>query len=419
MHYHRRLIEPKLLSYSDSFACTLVAGARQVGKSTTLNELFGDAYRAFVFDPVQDIYGVKDDPDLFLRNNPPPLILDEIQYVPELIPALKRFIDRDRRPGMYLITGSQQWQVMRSLAESLAGRVAMIELPAFSLQERADIEGPTWVTAWINAAQGTADVGPAVFADFVSAGRSATEAIWRGGFPEVNTLSDEVIPGWMQGYVATYLQRDVRTLLETRDESQFASFLGLCAALTAQECNYSQLGRDIGLSSPSAKRWLGVLRGSFQWLEVPAFSSNHIKRLSSRPKGYLTDTGLACHLMRLSGPKAVQGHPAFGALFETLVVTEIWKQLQAQPSQPTLYHFRQHKSTEVDLILEADGRLFPIEIKASSRVGPADARAIDSFREKVGDTVQVGLIVYAGSKILKLTDRCVAIPFDLMPTSAR
>ena len=415
MQYHHRLIEPKLQSYAGAFSCTLIAGARQVGKSTTLAELFEERYRTFVFDPVQDLYGVKEDPDLFLRNNPPPLILDEIQYVPELIPALKRFIDRDRQPGMYLITGSQQWHVMRHLAESLAGRVAILELPGFSWQESADIEGPSWMNCWLEQATHGVTAGLKALSPFTSQGQSATQTLWRGGFPEVNTLSDEVIPGWMQGYVSTYLQRDVRTLLNLRDETQFATFLALCASLTAQECNYSQLGRDIGVSSPSAKRWIGVLRGSFQWLEVPAFSSNHLKRLSSKPKGYLTDTGLACHLIRLSSPQAVQGHPAFGALFETHVVTEIWKQLQALPLVPTLYHYRQHSGTEVDLIIENDGLLFPVEVKASTRIGPSDARSINVFREKMGTNAQPGLIVYAGTEILQITDACVAVPFDLLP----
>ncbi len=415
MNYHRRLIEAKLRAFFRSFSCTLLTGARQVGKSTTLQQLFGDSCRTFVFDPVQDLYGVKPDPDLFLRNNPPPLILDEIQYVPELVPALKRAVDSNRRPGMYLITGSQQWHVMRDLAESLAGRVAMLELPAFCLQEAGDVNQPCWMNRWLDAAPNGAEAAVRALRKSSSAGASATESIWRGGFPEVRTLEESVVPGWMQGYVATYLQRDVRTALDVRDEGLFATFLALCAALTAQEVNVSQLGRDIGLSSPSAKRWIQALRGTYQWLEVPAFSANHIKRLSGKAKGYLGDTGLACFLLRLSSPQAVQGHPAFGALFETFVVTEIWKQLQAQPLIPALYHYRQHSGAEVDLVVEKDGMLFPVEVKAASHVRPGDARSIQIFREKVGPKVQPGLVVYAGSEVLKLSDDCAAVPFDLLP----
>ena len=415
MKYKGRLLEEKLGAFIESFACTLVTGARQVGKSTLIDHVVGRDFSTFVFDPVQDLYGARRDPDMFLRNNPPPLVLDEIQYAPELVPAIKRVVDENRSPGMFVISGSQQWEVMKKLAESLAGRVGILELPAFCAQESLErIDAPCWLNAWMDAAPSGLDAGLEVLAERASTGDSATNRIWRGGFPEVETLRQTVIPGWMQGYVATYLQRDVRALLEVRDETQFAAFLALCAALTAQECNYEQLGRDIGLSSPSAKRWVWILRGTYQWLEVPALTSNHIKRLSSRPKGYLADTGLACYLMRLSSPEAVQGHPAFGALFETRVATECHKQVQSQVLPPVLHHYRQHSGAEIDLVLERDGKFFPLEVKASSTVGPADARSIRVFGEKLGDAAMPGLIVYGGRKVLKLADHCVAVPFDLI-----
>lgn len=415
MNYKKRLLEEKLRAYVAAFSCTLVTGARQVGKSTLIQQLFGSSFRTFVFDPVQDLYGVRKDPDLFLRNNPPPLVLDEIQYVPELVPALKRYVDENRRPGMYIITGSQRWHIMRNLAESLAGRVALLELPSFCLQETEErCDRPCWLNQWLDAAPAGVDRGLAALSKYRSTGHSLTQRIWRGGFPEVQSLDQAVVPGWMQGYVGTYLQRDVRTLLDVRDEMQFASFLALCASLTAQECNFEQLGRDIGLSSPSAKRWIGLLRGTYQWLEIPAFAPNHLKRLSARPKGYAADTGLACYLMRLSSPEAVQGHPAFGALFETLAVTECHKQLQCRNFVPALYHYRQHSGTEIDLIIEKDGMLFPIEIKAASNVKPMDTRAIDVFREKMGDVVQPGLIIAGCKEPHRVGERCGAAPFDLV-----
>ncbi len=315
---------------------------------------------------------------------------------------------------MFQITSSQQWQVMRDLSESLAGRVALLELPTFCFQEISDTQGPCWLNDWLAAVPCGVDVALNLMQTKEVRGYSATQRIWRGGFPEVQDLTENVIPGWMQGYISTYLQRDVRTILTVRDETQFAAFLALCAALTAQECNYNRLGRDIGLSAPAAKRWISVLRGSYQWLEIPAFSLNTIKRLSSRPKGYFTDTGLAAYLLRLSSPEAVQGHPAFGALFETMVVMECYKQLQQQSLVPGLFHYRQHSGAEVDLIVDKDGLLFPIEIKASSQVGPRDARSIGVFQEAIGTAAQAGLIVYGGSEVLRVNERCVAVPFDLI-----
>lgn len=415
MKYTSRSLEGKLKAYAAAFPCVLVGGARQVGKSTMLAHCFGGARRTFVFDPVADIYGVRDDPDLFLKNNPPPLILDEIQYVPELIPALKRAVDRDRRPGMYLITGSQQWEVMKHLAESLAGRVGILDLQGFSLTEQYGASGGDWVRDWLDAAPQDADGLLGVTAPYRAGGLSPTRCIWRGSFPEVRTLDEGVVPGWMQGYVATYLQRDVRTMLGVRDEMQFSAFLALCASLTAQECNYNHLGRDIGLSPPSARRWIGVLRGTYQWLEIPAFSHNTVKRLSSRPKGYAADTGLACYLMRISSEQAVQGHPAFGALFETWVAAELHRRMQPFPLPPALYHYRQHSGAEVDLVIEKDGALFPVEIKSASAVRPRDARSISIFQERMGPRARAGVIIYAGNEVLRLNNRCTAVPFDLLP----
>ncbi len=412
MKYHQRNIETKVRRYFESFSCVLLVGSRQTGKSTLLQHLYGEKINAFTFDPVQDIYGARADPDLFLRNNPAPLILDEIQYAPELVPALKRYVDAHRAPGLFLITGSQQWEVMRNLSESLAGRVAIIELPAFSLSEQQEDARLNWFKCWLE----TAEDSSAAFDRLLrgaSSGQSPTQLIWRGSYPEVQALADDVIPGWMRGYVSTYLQRDVRSLLAVKDETQFGAFLGLCAALTAQECNYSQMGRDIGLSTPAVQAWIATLRGTFQWLEIPAFSRNPIKNLSQKPKGYLTDTGLACYLLRLSSSEAVLGHPLFGALFETFVMLDLIKQVQGLGTLPAFQHFRLHSGMEVDLIAEINGKYYPIEIKAASSVKPHDAAGVSRFQDLSGKQAGAGLIVYGGRQALRISERCLAVPFDL------
>ncbi len=411
MQYHSRSIEDNLNLLTKELPCVLITGARQVGKTTLLRERFGSFGEFLTFDPVQDLYGEKSDPDLFLRNHPPPLILDEIQYVPQLVPALKRYVDSHRRPGLFLITGSQQWSVMRHISESLAGRLAMLNLAPFSLAEGADCPAGNWLPQWLEAnALETPDaldhlIGGEVI-DFIPG-----TSIWRGSFPEVATLSDTAISAWMQGYVSTYLQRDVRQMLDIRDESQFGVFLSLCASLTGQEVNRSQLGRDIGLSSPTAKKWLDVLKAGMQWIELPAFSRNMLKRLSHRPKGYMADTGLACHLMRLPVATAVSGHPAYGALFETLAVTDLIKQTHAMPTPPCFYHYRQHSGAEVDLVVEYGGKLYPIEIKSTARVRPTDARGIRIFQETMNpDEVGPGIVLYAGTECLRLDENILAVP---------
>lgn len=412
MHYKKRLIEERLRKYAESFACVLVAGARQVGKSTLLEHVFGKSHRTFVFDPVQDLHAARKDPELFLRNNPGPLILDEIQYVPELTSAIKRSVDRDRSPGRYLLTGSQQWHVMRKLADSLAGRLGTLELGGFCLSECHGLEGTPWVNRWIDHARDGADAAMAALSSGHAAGFSPAERIWRGSFPEVQTFEESVTPGWMQGYIGTYLQRDVRTLADLSDESTFVMFMALCAALTAQEVNYSQLGRDIGVAGPTARRWLGLLRSTYQWIELPAYAANVVKRISGRPKGHWADTGLACYLMRISSPQSVQGHPAYGALFESLVVGDILRQLAGRPLAPASYHYRQHSGSEVDLVLQHDGVLFPIEVKSTAVTSPADARGLGVFRGVVREPVAAALIVYSGRELLRVDAQTVAVPFD-------
>jgi len=410
MQYHPRAIEPVLEMLARELPCIVITGARQVGKSTLLTERFSSFGEFITFDPVQDSYGEKQDPDLFLRNHPPPLILDEIQYVPQLIPALKRYVDAHRQPGLFLITGSQQWSVMRHLSESLAGRLAILDLAPFSLAELVDTPGANWLPRWLD--DNTHQVMTAQ--ERLLAGNTIdlvpSKAIWRGCYPEVARLSDKAIPAWMRGYIAAYLQRDVRQMLDVRDENLFGTFLSLCASLTGQEVNQSQLGRDIGLSAPTARKWLDVLRAGMQWIEVPAYSRNVVKRLSMRPKGYWADTGLACHLMRLPDSAAVSGHPAFGALFETLAVTDLIKQTHGMSLRPAFYHYRQHSGTEVDLVADYGGKLYPIEIKSTARVRPSDAAAIKVFRELLGDAAGPGLVIYAGTESLRLDDSILAIP---------
>lgn len=397
-----------------TFPCVLVAGARQVGKSTLLNHMFGKTHAAFVFDPVQDLYGARKDPDLFLRNNPRPLILDEIQHAPELVPALKRHIDQNRTAGRFLISGSQQWEVMRHLSESLAGRVAILELHGFCLAEVTNHRGPIWLSHCLTERITNSSDAFDLLRGHQSSNVSPVERIWRGAFPEVQSLEPAAIPAWMQGYVATYLERDIHRLTPVHDEMQFSSFLTLCATLTAQEWNYSQLGRDIGLSSVSARRWAGLLRGTYQLLELPAFSRSTVKRLSLRPKCHIMDTGLACYLMRISSPESLQGHPTFGFLFESHVVTDCLRQIQSMNMRPALHHYREHAGQEVDLIVELDGRHIPIEIKAASSAVPGDAVALEQFCKQTTNRAPYALLIYGGHDVLRIGPHTVAIPFDLL-----
>lgn len=409
--YIPRALTTRLETLASTFPVVVVSGARQVGKSTLLQHVFGQRAGIVAFDPTMDIGNARADPDLFLDNHPAPMILDEIQYAPELVAALKRRVDRDRRPGSYFLTGSQQWHIIRSLAESLAGRAVFLDLEGFALSEMARADAKSaWLPAWMEDPEG-----------FLSAPRARLalpfgpyETIWRGALPDATRLPLGTLPDFWEGYFRTYVERDLRLLTSVSDWHAFGHFARLAAALTAQEINASHLGREIGITPQTARRWLDLLIATFQWFEAPAHSGNAVKRVSGKAKGYLADTGFACWAQAISSPAALGGHPMWGHLFETFMVAEIRKQSALMSPKPRIHHWRAAGGAEVDLLLERDGRFFPFEFKARTRVTSADARGIRAFREAYpGLDIAPGLVIGLGDRVERLQAPDVAIPWDL------
>lgn len=410
MNYKKRALGSKLTTLTAHFPVVVVSGGRQVGKSTLIGRHFPE-WDSVVFDPVIDIGNAREDPELFLRNHPAPLVLDEVQYCPELVPSLKRIVDADKRPGLYILTGSQQWSVMQSVAESLAGRAVFVDLEGFSLAEIASsLASPNWLERYLDSPEQFLSSKPGR----LPLGRTLNELLWRGWLPEADTLPEQVLSEFHAAYLRTYIERDVRLMLDAGDWQQFGRFVQLVAALTAQEVNHSQLGREIGVTPQTAKRWLSVLKASFQWHEIPAWHGNMLKRISLKPKGYFADTGLACHLQSIASAKTLSGHPLAGALFESAVMAEIRKQIAPMGSRPNLYHWRLHSGSEVDLILERDGRLYPIEIKLNSRPKPKDTRGLRTFREHhTTKPIAPGLVIAPVEAVQQLTENDYAVPWDL------
>lgn len=400
-----------------SFPVVVVSGARQVGKSTLLAKLFGPKARHVVFDPVRDVEGVRSDPDLFLSNNRTPLILDEVQYVPELVSALKRRVDLQRTPGRYFLTGSQQWGVLKTLAESLAGRAAFLDLDGFCL---AELVGSPQPTAWLESYLDNPDAFVKRSHARLQLPRSAEEHVWRGFLPEAQFLPLASVPDFHAAYQRTYVERDVRLMADISDWALFGRFVRLAAALTAQEINFAELGREIGLTPQTSRRWLGLLVATFQWFELPAYHGNAIKRLSGRPKGHFSDTGLAAAAQAISSPHALGGHPLWGPLFESAAVADLCKQAAILSPRPNAYHWRTHASAEVDLILERDGRFFPIEIKGTSHPDRHAAAGIAAFRETYPRLrIAPGLILAPAASAYRLTEHDYVLPWDIVGSRVR
>jgi predicted AAA+ superfamily ATPase len=411
MLYKKRIQENKIKELTNYFKVIFLVGARQVGKSSLLMHLYPDT-KIFVFDPVLDQYNVRQDPDLFLNSFEPPLILDEVQFVPEVLPSLKRKVDKSGQNGQYFLTSSQQMSILKNVSESLAGRVALIKIGIMSPQEIYDQFKPqqNWFIKYLKNPDNffRENFSP------ITNVPSVYQSIWRGGMPGTIELPNSALFTYFSSYIQTYVERDVRLLENVNDLAIFGRFVALISALTAQEINFTQLGRDIGIAPATAQRWLNILSYSYQWTTLTAFSNNSVKRVSGKGKGMITDTGLACYLQRISSPDALAGHPMLGAFFESFCFNMLKSFCAALDTEPNFYHWRSLDGAEVDLLLEIDGKFFPIEVKCKSNVNKHDARGITAFKQNYPHlNIQKGIIIYAGSICYPVTEDVIAVPWNL------
>jgi predicted AAA+ superfamily ATPase len=409
MKYQKRLLENKLRQLGRHFSTVVLTGARQVGKSTLLRHILPEAQH-ITFDPVIDVDNARRDPELFLDHLKTPVILDEIQYAPELLSVIKRRVDENKTPGQYWLTGSQNLSLLKNVSESLAGRAALQSLYPMTLSERYD-NASSWVIDYI--ANPEAFVKQPV-CKLGAIHEALASIVWKGGYPGLITLTDDLYSDALSSYFHTYIERDVRLLSEVSDLQEFTRFVQLLANLTAQEIQFSELGRDIGVSPKTSQRWLNLLISTYQWTDIPAYAGNTIKRISKKNKGYFIDSALACHLMHISSPNALLSHPKLGALFETYVVNDILRQLPLVKGNPAVYHWRTHAGAEVDLLLELDNVYYPIEIKCKKRPTLSDLSGINAFRETYPKlNIAPALVICSVDKITPITKDCYAVPFNL------
>lgn len=416
MDYRERLCEGMLAELCRHFPVVAVLGARQVGKSTLVGHVFGSEYESVVFDPVQDVGQARAEPDLFLSNHPGKLFLDEVQYAPELLAAIKRRVDRTGEPGQFILSGSQNLSVIKNIAESLAGRVAIVELHGMSWPEIRGNAVGGWLEGWVNGAQGG---GGAVRkpGDEGRAGVSPSwyAAIFRGGMPGTLDLPDALLPRFFESYLQTYVERDIRSVADIGNLQSFSRFFRLLGALSATEINASQIGRDLDIDRRTALAWKGVLESTYQWTEIPAFSRNAVKRVAGKSKGVFSDTGMLCHLQRIASPDMLAGHPLQGRVVETWVIGEIMKICSAWNVFPGFYHYRSAGGAEVDLVLELNGRLYPIEVKSKAHPSAKDAGGIKSFREAFPtEDVADGLLVCAAERPYRISGNALALPWHML-----
>lgn len=404
-----RTLCPHIKSASALFPVLLVTGARQVGKTTLLRELC-EPERSYVTldDPL--VLGLaRDDPALFLQRFSPPLLIDEIQYAPELLPYIKMAVDGERHPGMFWLTGSQPFHLMRGVSESLAGRVAIVQLLGFSRREALG-KGAETVPSFLPAS----DVLETLRASSSPLDvRRLYSLIWRGSFPAISANPQMSRDLFFGSYLQTYVQRDVRDLTRVGDESAFLRFLRAAAARTGQLLNVTDLARDADVAPNTAKSWLSILEASGLIYLLQPWHSNVTKRLIKTPKLYFLDTGLCAYLTQWSSPETLEAGAMSGAIFETWVLLELLKSYWHQGRQVPFYYFRNKDQREIDLLIESDGVLYPVEFKKSaapSRESLAGMKALAQLGVKVGP----GAVVCMVPEMLPLSRSVTAVPVGMI-----
>jgi len=399
---------PAWTAASKQFPVLLLTGPRQVGKTTLLEHLAAEGRRYVTLDAPLVRELARRDPALFLQRYQPPVIIDEIQYAPELLPYIKMAVDTSRVPGSFWLTGSQQFRMMQGVSETLAGRIGILNLLGFSSRERA---------------RGVLDVPPFLPTDERLRQREASsrtlmlrelyQEIWLGSFPALvaGPIHDRDL--FYSSYVQTYLERDVRDLAQVGDEASFLRFVKACAARTAQLLNYSELARDAGVSSNTARHWLSILQASFQVVLVPPFHSNVSKRLVKRPKLYFLDTGLCAYLTEWTSPETLEAGAMSGAILETYVLSELLKSWWHLGLHPHLYYFRDKDGLEVDFVFAQDQRIYPVEVKKTASPRADDLRGFRALA-KAGVPVGPGAILCLCQELLPLTSDVQAVPIGLL-----
>lgn len=400
--YLPRTLETVLRRAAREFPAVVLTGPRQSGKTTVLRHLFGDSHQYLSLELPDVRAAALSDPRGFLEVYPPPVIFDEVQYVPELLPYVKERIDARRsKRGQYILTGSQNLLLAERVTETLAGRAAMLRLLPLAFREQS--QQPTAPLPW--ETDSARPKRPAILLAELWAN------LLRGSYPELVAESGRDVGLWHASYIQTYLERDVRTLRQVGDLTMFQSFLRALAARSGQLLNLSDLARDLGLAVNTIKAWLSVLEATYQVIILRPYFANIRKRLVKSPKVYFTDTGTLCALVGLKSVEHASAGPMGGLIFETAVVGEIMKTLLHRGEEPQVYFWRTASGVEVDLVVETGARLIPIEIKLTATPTPALAAGVTAFQRELGRKVQTGFVVHPGSVRLPLAPGVMACPF--------
>lgn len=405
--YIKRHAEKTVSKLSKMFGAVLVAGPRQVGKTTMLQKITKDIGYVTLDDNIVRASAVEES-GTFFKDNPPPVFVDEIQKAPSLFEQVKIILDRDRKKGQFFMCGSQQFKMMKGVSESLAGRIGLVTLLGFSLREKYGVEYDIpFLPTEEYFAERKSNLANISYDD-------VWNVIHRGSMPELSTNNDFDWQMFYGAYVRTYIERDVRELSDIGDEVKFTRFMTVVAASTGQLLNLASLARDVGISQPTAERWLSILVASNLVYLLQPYSNNITKRAIKTPKLYFLDTGLAAYLTRWNTVNVLKNGAMAGAFFESFVVAEIIKSYYNKGILDLpLYFYRDKDMHEIDLLIEDGGILYPLEMKKHADPNKKD---IDAFAvlDKIPN-IQRGpggvICMYDKMLTLKGNDRVIPINY--------
>jgi hypothetical protein len=382
----------------------MIAGPRQAGKTTLVRQMANQERRYLTLDDELTRLAAKEDPVGTIRNLDR-AIIDEIQRAPQLLLAIKKTVDEDRRPGRFLLTGSANLMTLPSVADSLAGRMETLTLLPLS---QSEMHGTT--LNWLDSA--FAGVVPKVSTPIV--GEALVEAVLRGGYPEaVSRATPRRRTAWARQYIDAIIQRDVRDVTGVDRLDQLPRFLQALAQVSGQMCNYTQLGGQVGLDHKTAARYVSVFEQMYLLKRVEVWASNRLNRVVKTPKVQFIDSGLLSALIDLTPATAAQDRSRFGHVLETFVYGEILKHATSAEGDYQLLYYRDHDQFEVDVVVEnAGGQLVGVEIKAAASVGTNDLRGLKRLASIAGDHFKLGIILYDGTETLPLGNRIWAVPIS-------
>lgn len=409
MHYINRSMEPLVTQTASEYSVILVTGPRQVGKSTMLQHILkhgNESIEQVNLDDLTERELATTDPAMFFQIHRPPVLVDEVQYAPELFSQIKMMVDNGMPPGSFWLTGSQQFRLMELAGESLAGRAAVLPLSSLTQVETEKLPGLPFsldLEIWKERERTTK----------VRDVMELFSIMHQGAMPAVVSGERTNLNVFYESYISTYIERDVRRLAGNPDALEYLDFMRAVAAHCAQLLNVASIARDVGTRPDKAKLWLSVLERSGIIFLLHPYANNQLKRTVKAPKLYFHDCGLVAHLTRWSSPETMQSGAMSGAFMENYVVSEIFKSYLNAGLEPPLYYYRDHDGREIDLIVESDGELHPIEIKKTASPNLAMASnfiALDRSSIPRGQ----GAIICAADHVSALNAETLVLPAGLL-----